>query len=157
LFLGQRYDVIFNASQPIGNYWLRVGTGGGRCDGPNINAANIRSIFRYAGAEVADPTDFGNFTLPTGCYDEDFEPWVKLNVPQKTPQQLEVGFTNTAFNSNVVQWLIDGTPMLVDLEKPTLQDVFEGNDTFSPGEHVFVVPKDEEVSAQPMHAANERS
>ena len=93
---GQRYDVIINANQTEGNYWLRVGTGGGGCDGPNANADNIRSIFRYAGAKEKDPDSDATGPLSTGCQDEtNLVPWVKTRVPQNIPKQMEVKFSNT--------------------------------------------------------------
>jgi hypothetical protein len=157
LYLGQRYDVIINATQSRGNYWFRVGTGGGRCDGPNANAANIRSIFRYAGAEIANPDSAANVTLPTGCYDENFVPWVKTEVPQDLPKELEVGFTATAGSGNLVQWLVNGIPMLIDFDRPTLQAVSEGNSTWTPGEQVFIISEAHQVSTQLPHAANQPS
>ncbi|EOA85322.1 uncharacterized protein SETTUDRAFT_163983 [Exserohilum turcica Et28A] len=142
LAVGQRYEVIINATQPIDNYWLRVGTGG-TCDGPNANAANIRSIFRYAGAPSTDPTTTGE--LPTGCYDEtNIVPYAKTTVPQEMPEQLTVGFnpnytSDVTQNQGLVQWLVNGNPMAIDLEVPTLQSVLDGNVTFGNNRHVFAV------------------
>lgn len=59
IFSGQRYSVVFNANQPVGNYWIRAepnaprGTTG--FDG-GINSA----ILRYAGAPSRDPTTTQN-------------------------------------------------------------------------------------------------
>jgi FtsP/CotA-like multicopper oxidase with cupredoxin domain len=92
---GQRYDVIIAANATLSNYWLRIGTGG-RCDGPNANAANIRSIFRYAGAGSGEPNSISKAPLPGGCYDENnVVPYAKTEVPRDTPKSLEVGFTDT--------------------------------------------------------------
>ncbi|KAF1914550.1 multicopper oxidase-domain-containing protein [Ampelomyces quisqualis] len=136
--VGQRYDVIITANSTVSNYWLRVGTGG-RCDGPNSNAANIRSIFRYAGAGSAEPNSTAATPLPTGCYDEQVVPYVKTTVPQNTPDRLSLGFTDTAGSGDLVQWLVNDVPMLVDLGYPTLQHVVDGNDTFAKARNVFKV------------------
>jgi len=136
--VGQRYDVIINATQPVGNYWLRVGTGG-TCDGPNTNAANIRSIFRYAGAPSVNPNSTAAAPLPTGCYDEKVVPYVKTQVPQDVPDEMKVGFTTTFGGGNLVQWLVNDIPIAVDLEYPTLQSVSDKNLTFDPSRHVFKV------------------
>jgi len=138
LSVGQRYDVVINANATTSNYWFRVGTGG-TCDGPNANAANIRSIFRYAGAGSGDPNSTAAAPLPTGCYDEAVVPYVKTSVPQEVPEELKVGFTNTAGSGNLVQWLVNGIPMDVELDYPTLQHVADGNDTFAASRHVFKV------------------
>jgi hypothetical protein len=147
---GQRYEVIVNATEPVGNYWLRVGTGGGSCDGPNANAANIRSIFRYAGAPIMEPNTTG--TLPQGCYDEDVVPYAKTTVPQKMPAQLSVGFnsnwtSDVTQNQGLVQWLVNDVPMAVDLEVPTLQSVLDGNVTYGNNRHVFAVDTSNQVSS----------
>jgi FtsP/CotA-like multicopper oxidase with cupredoxin domain len=141
--VGQRYDVIINATQPVGNYWLRVGTGG-RCDGPNANAANIGSIIRYAGAENSNPNSTAAAPLPTGCYDEVIVPYVKTTVPQQLPQELELTFTDTGGpnGSDLVQWLVNDVPMLIDFDTPTLQTIFQGftgNQTWGKTENVFEV------------------
>ncbi|RMZ73074.1 copper ion binding [Pyrenophora seminiperda CCB06] len=143
--VGQRYEVIINATQPIGNYWLRVGTGGA-CDGPNANAANIRSIFRYAGAKSGEePKNDIEIDLPSGCYDQPgIIPHIKTTVPQNVPKQLSLGF-NPNYTSSVsqsrglVQWLVNGAPMAIDLQVPTLQSVLNGNVTTGTNRHVFEV------------------
>ena len=136
--LGQRYDVIIDANQPVQNYWLRVGTGGGACDGPNANDANIRSIFHYNGANSGNPTNSTGSTLPTGCYDEtNIVPVVETSVPRDLPKKLALTFTQTAAKNNLVQWNIDGSPILVDFLRPTLQNVINGNSTYNVAENVY--------------------
>ncbi|KAH7128332.1 laccase [Dendryphion nanum] len=138
LAVGQRYDVIIDACQPVQNYWLRVGTGG-KCDGPNANGANIRSIFHYSGAS-GTPNSTASAPLPTGCYDEtNIVPFVKNSVPQKLPQKINAGFTNTAAGGNLVQWLVNGSPMLIDFTRPTLQNVIDGNETYGVTENIFTI------------------
>ena len=118
LAVGQRYDVLIHANQTVGNYWLRVGTGGGGCDGPNANAANIRAVFHYDGAVSGSPNSTGS--LPSGCRDETFVPYVPTTVPSNsTPSALSVGFAISAAQDNLVQWLIDDSAMSIDWEKPT--------------------------------------
>ncbi|KAF1837419.1 laccase [Decorospora gaudefroyi] len=141
--VGQRYEVIINATEATANYWFRVGTGG-RCDGPNANAANIKSIFRYAGAGSGDPVSTGR-VLPAGCYDEaNIVPYSKTIVPREMPEELQLGFsdnytTGLSHGHGLVQWLINGQPMAVDLEHPTLQTVRDGNLTYAANRHVFKV------------------
>lgn len=138
--------MIIKADQEVDNYWFRVGTGG-RCDGPNANAANVRAIFRYDGCEEVDPKNAtAAVPLPVGCDDEaTIVPHQKTTVPAEVPEELKVNFTNTAFGPGLVQWLIDGVPMLVDLDYPTLQAVADGNDTFAANRHVFEVCEKHQV------------
>ncbi|KAF2194460.1 multicopper oxidase [Zopfia rhizophila CBS 207.26] len=139
LAVGQRYDVIVNANQTVGNYWLRVGTGGGKCDGPNANAANIKSIFRYEGSTSGNPNSTG-ITLPTGCYDEtNIVPYVKTTVPRNLPQELKLSFSQTAATNNLVQWHINASAIQIDFKTPTLQYVIDGNDSFPTTDNIYVV------------------
>ena len=53
VFAGQRYSVVLNATQPVGNYWIRAL--------PNIGGASFAgglnsAILRYNGAPSQDPT-----------------------------------------------------------------------------------------------------
>lgn len=136
--VGQRYDVIIEANATVDNYWLRVGTGG-KCDGPNANAANIRSIFHYDGANSGNPNSTGT-PLPTGCYDEtNLVPFVKTQVPQDIPEELTLSFVRTVARNNLVQWHINGSPMVIDFTRPTLQNVIDGNSTYNVAENVYPV------------------
>jgi hypothetical protein len=72
-------------------------------------------------------------------------PYVKTTVPQDVPEEMKVGFTNTAGSGNLVQWTVNGTPMYVDLGKPTLQSVADGVSNFSVAEHVFQVGEKNKV------------
>ncbi|KAJ4360369.1 laccase, multicopper oxidase, benzenediol:oxygen oxidorectuctase [Didymosphaeria variabile] len=137
--VGQRYDVVINANQTAGNYWLRVGTGGGACDGPNANAGNVRSIFRYEGADEKNPESEASAQLSTGCDDEkNLVPWVKTTVPQTTPKDMEVKFSNTVVDgANLVQWLIGDTPMHINLSSPSIQQISYNDGNFSKSENTY--------------------
>ncbi|KAJ4288428.1 laccase, multicopper oxidase, benzenediol:oxygen oxidorectuctase [Kalmusia sp. IMI 367209] len=141
--VGQRYDVVIDANETIGNYWLRVGTGGGSCDGPNTNADNIRSIFRYKGAPDENPNSSPSAPLSTGCADEtSLEPWVETQVPQDMPKEMEVSFSNTVVSgANLVQWLIDDSPMHINFSRPSIQKIFNGNNTFDRSENIYDIGK----------------
>lgn len=120
-----------------------MGTGG-RCDGPNANAGNIKSIFRYAGAQSGEPNSTAAAPLPVGCDDEqNIVPWVPTTVPQNTPEELVAGFnpnyTDVTNSNGVVQWLVNGIPMMIDLDHPTLQSVVDGNNNFTSSRHVFEI------------------
>ncbi|KAL4065718.1 laccase [Scleroderma yunnanense] len=60
IFPGQRYSVILNANQPVGNYWMRAL--------PNIANATFEgginsAILRYQGAPTADPTTHNSSSI----------------------------------------------------------------------------------------------
>lgn len=124
---------------------MRFGTGGD-CDGPNANGANIRSIFRYKSAQIANPNSTAETTLPKGCYDEtNLVPYVKTMVPQNVPKELKVQFNNTAGSGNMVQWQVNGMPIVADINRPTLKSVADRNTTFSSRNHVFTVGEKDKV------------
>jgi hypothetical protein len=83
--------------------------------------------------------------LTTGCYDEAIVPYVKTTVPQDVPEEMKIGFTNTAGSGNLVQWTVNGTPMLIDFNQPTLQSVADGVSNFSIAENVFQVGEKNKV------------
>ncbi|KAF2166071.1 multicopper oxidase [Zasmidium cellare ATCC 36951] len=141
--IGQRYDIIINANQPVANYWLRadVGTACGR----NLMAGKILSIMRYEGAPVADPTSTNTITKPTACYDESVTPYVTNLVPadQFTTAMksfsMDFNVSRTADGGALIQWLINGSDIRVNWEKPTLQHVLDSNYTFESKHNVFEI------------------
>ena len=90
--------------------------------------------------------------LPSGCYDQpDIVPYAKTTIPQSLPESLSLGFnpnytTDVSQSRGLVQWLVNDTPMAVDLQVPTLQSVLDGNVTTGTNSHVFKVEEKSEVS-----------
>ena len=144
LFIGQRADIILTANQAIGNYWLRADIGD--C-GRNAYAGKILSIIRYDGAAIADPTQNATELVnkPTGCVDEVVRPYVNNTVPNDqftaAVQDITLDFNTTTTSSGgaLVQWLIDGSPMVVDWSNPTLGDAIAGNTTFEDNDNVIEI------------------
>lgn len=136
LAIGQRYDVVINANQTVENYWFRVAVGTA-CGSNTILTSGIQlgAILSYAGASSGNPTSTG-VTMRTACVDEktsDLIPWVPNTVPSSVVGQagkLDLGFSQAAAPSNLVRWLIDGTPMIVDWNNPTLETTLAGSSNF---------------------------
>ncbi|KAG6856178.1 hypothetical protein H0H87_006862 [Tephrocybe sp. NHM501043] len=63
VWAGQRYSVIVNANQPIGNYWLRANPHFAR-GRPGFENGRNSAIFRYLGAADEEPTSTGISILP---------------------------------------------------------------------------------------------
>jgi FtsP/CotA-like multicopper oxidase with cupredoxin domain len=53
VFAGQRYSVIMNATQPVGNYWIRALSS---TPGSTFSGGLDSAILRYSGAPSEDPT-----------------------------------------------------------------------------------------------------
>lgn len=139
--IGQRYDIIINANQDVGNYWLRadVATGCGRNRRPNA----IRSIIRYKGAPDEEPTSQNPITKSIACYDESVTPYAPNQVPREDFREaikhLTMDFNVSTVNGPLIQWLINGTDIRVDWSKPTLEYVQDGNYTFEKKMNVFEI------------------
>lgn len=71
-FLGERYDFVINADQPVGAYWIQL-RGLGEC---GINRAQQLAILRYArGPYQPDtPAPTYDFGLPQGVVSVDAAP-----------------------------------------------------------------------------------
>lgn len=63
IWAGERVDFIINATQPIGNYWIRA-RGLGLCRVDNTTGANQVAILRYAGARIEDPRGLVGYSVP---------------------------------------------------------------------------------------------
>jgi FtsP/CotA-like multicopper oxidase with cupredoxin domain len=124
---GQRYDILIHANQTIGNYWFRVATGGGQCDGPNEKTDTQGSIFSYVGALSGNPNTT-SYSMPSGCDDEkNLVPYVALNAtsPTSAPTKLDL----TLDTSAGVFWKVNGQAIDIDWTKPTLQYIENGTYT----------------------------
>ncbi|KAK2073255.1 hypothetical protein P8C59_007547 [Phyllachora maydis] len=53
--VGQRYDVIINASQPVASYWFNATSSSGPCG--VVNNPSPAAIFSYSGSTAAIPTN----------------------------------------------------------------------------------------------------
>jgi hypothetical protein len=136
---GQRYDVIVEANQAISNYYFRVTTGGGLCDGPNEQnaAGNTKgAIFNYDGAGNQIPTS-SPAILSSGCIEEaGLIPLHQTTVPTSsstTSLHLSADF------SGAPVWMVNGQAIHIDWSKPTLSYVSDGVYTLPPQDNGIVV------------------
>lgn len=137
LGVGQRYDVIITANQPVGNYWLNVTLSSSGLCGGSVNPFPA-AIVRYAGAPDAQPTTQG--VLPadaqTDCMDlQDLTPVVARTAPVDE-------FISTYSNANILpvmldttggtdgvplfRWRINGTQIDVDWGHPSAEYIMDG-------------------------------
>lgn len=114
LAIGQRYDVIVTANQPVGNFWIRA-TAQGSCASANKGAG--LGIIRYDGAPAGNPSTTST-AVDNGCSTPGaLTPWVRNiagNADQFRSQvkNLDVDLLlpgTTTNNENVVVWGINMT------------------------------------------------
>ncbi|KIW49289.1 hypothetical protein PV05_10982 [Exophiala xenobiotica] len=146
--IGQRYDVVINANQPIDSYWFHVVPQAGCSNNLNKNAL---AIFTYSGAASSTPSNATRSNAPAGAPDcndpnKNLMPYVKLDVPDNytIPQSsvLDVGFAivqNTA-NQTKVQWNLNFTAIQVPWGAPTLQYVLNNNTNYPPNMNLISLP-----------------
>ena len=144
---GQRYDVIINATQPVGNYWLRATAEAG-CQSGNNGAGQY--IIRYEGAPNANPSSTAG-TLSSGCNPPGvLTPFVSNTVGsvqefQSQASSLDVNLElpgTTTNNQNIVTWGINLTAIDVQWDIPTLQYVKTGNTSYPVTDNLIELPNE---------------
>lgn len=141
LALGQRYDIIIDATQPVDNYWFNATlTKSGLC-GLSKNPFPA-AIFSYEGAKEGLPTKPGP-TIDATCKDSTgFVPIVERFAEKDDfvghQQELAVNLTQTlSSRGKIFQWTVNGSTADVQWEKPTLQYVQEKNTTYPAGANII--------------------
>lgn len=135
LAIGQRYDVVFTANQTVENYWLRVQVGTD-CGSNAVVRKNVvpGAILHYSGASDSNPTSTTSVQLRTSCNDEtNLVPFVPNQVPEsvvRTPGKMDLGHKIDPAKDNLFRWTIDGSPMIVDFNQPTLKTVLGGTENW---------------------------
>ena len=144
LAVGQRYDVIINANQAVGNYWFNVSYSSAPCG--LSNNPRPAAIFRYSGAPATNPTAPGTVPPDTHCADlTSLSPLVVKTAPISgfTPNSGDT--LNVALNINQQQarvfWPVNNSPMNVSWNHPTLEYIKNGNTASMPStENVVSIP-----------------
>ncbi|KAF9441138.1 multicopper oxidase [Macrolepiota fuliginosa MF-IS2] len=94
IFAGQRYSVVLNANQTVGNYWIRALPNTGNRNLSSTFAGGVNSaILRYKGAPIADPTSSKQTTkIPL------VEAELRPNPAIKAPGGSQPGSADVIFN-----------------------------------------------------------
>lgn len=134
--IGQRYDVIIEANNTAGDYWLRAGWQSA-CSS-NGDPTGMTGIVRYDSASTADPTTTGG-TVSTFCGDEDLSdlvPYLSQDVGTITGTEEEALYFS--FGSYFT-WTLNGTAFYIDYTRPTLDYVYDNETDFPAEYNVFKV------------------
>lgn len=123
--IGQRYDVIVEANQASGDYWLR-GQWVTAC-GTNGNPDGITGIIRYDNSSTADPTSNSTVTTAQTCYDEPAENLVPhLSLDVGAFKEIAFQDLDFAFGGEWFQWTLNGSSLELDWENPTVTQMMNG-------------------------------
>jgi FtsP/CotA-like multicopper oxidase with cupredoxin domain len=145
--VGQRYDVIIEATKEPKTYWINATFSSPVC-GVSLNAFPA-AILHYEGSPDNLPTDVGVKPRDTHCADNlEFVPIIPREAPLEafTPEQnnLQVSeVINTTINR--VFWTVNNTAINVDWEKPTLEYLLERNESFSREQNIVKIPSTAKV------------
>ncbi|KAI4725634.1 hypothetical protein E4T49_06650 [Aureobasidium sp. EXF-10728] len=169
--IGQRYEIIVEADQDVGDYFLRFDNQNACAS--TINSDDIRGIIHYAGSSGGTPTSTA-YTYPRKdngvggilgtCEDEPLAslvPIVKHSVssPHQTVQH-DVAVSNSN-GINLYRWYLDGTTFQSNWGDATLYNILN-NDSIpdysgdlaistSLGEWVYVIIESPVPLGHPIH------
>ncbi|KAJ8095874.1 laccase, multicopper oxidase, benzenediol:oxygen oxidorectuctase [Marasmius tenuissimus] len=143
IFAGQRYSLIMEANQPVGNYWIRANPTGA----PNgfVNGINS-AILRYAGAPVAEPP-VTNFESTAPMNEAQLRPLTNPGAPGSPTQggadvamHLNFAFSGGRFTLNGKSFVPPTVPVLLQILSGA-----QSADNLLPEGMVFPLPKDKTV------------
>jgi FtsP/CotA-like multicopper oxidase with cupredoxin domain len=149
---GQRYDVVFEANQDIGNYWMRA-TYQTACNGVAIDRNNIKGILRYEGADQnTDPTSKTWKSITNSCGDEPYDklvPFVKKDVGEAdSKKNLNIGWFYE--KDLVFHWAINTKALKLDWQQPTDLLIYRNESVFPTDYNIYQIPADKSVSLRSM-------
>ncbi|KAI1750736.1 multicopper oxidase-domain-containing protein [Xylaria castorea] len=140
LGVGQRLDVIINATKTPGNYWMNVTLPAGNLCGSSLNPAPA-AIVQYSTAPSGIPTDPGTVPPNPGCRDSlDYVPVVTRQAPlDQFTASIQNTLDVTLEAAPLVVWKVNGSAINVDWDRPILDYVLKGNTSYPRSENVVIV------------------
>ncbi|MCJ1442842.1 MAG: laccase, multicopper oxidase, benzenediol:oxygen oxidorectuctase [Stictis urceolatum] len=143
LGIGQRYDVVVEASEDVDNYWLRA-VWMTSCSANTAGTAdNILGIIRYDGSdESADPETTKDPSITTECGDEsatNLVPHVSQTVG--SPVSEDVVDLNGYINAtdNYFYWTINSSSLVLEWENPTELMILNSDSPFPTDYNIYPV------------------
>ena len=124
--IGQRYDLILEANQEPGNYWIRSDN---QQPCAQLIVPETTGILNYKGVAMSNPTTTGLQYEPS-CGDEPFEKLVPIVKMTAGAQSIDPYHETNLIgpwseNPNLFKWTLSGTTFLSKWEDPTLYSIWE--------------------------------
>ncbi|KAJ5112878.1 hypothetical protein N7456_001412 [Penicillium angulare] len=141
---GQRYDVIVEANQDSGNYWMRA-IYQTACNELYMENDDIKGIIRYKDSpNTLDPTTGQWASITDSCGDESYAnlvPYVHKTVGGTNDQHnLDVGwFYETDL---VYHWALNTKALTIDWGKPTNLLIYKNESVLSTDYNIYEIPSD---------------
>lgn len=133
--MGQRYDVIVDATETSGNYWIRA-IPQTSCS-ENDNSDDIKGIMMYDSTITTDP-ETSAFDFTDSCIDEDISnlvPFVSLDAG--TGDETDDFAVTVGRSSNHFKWSMAGTTFVSSWEDPTLLQIANDDQDYTAASHVI--------------------
>ena len=145
--IGQRYDVIIEANQPVSNYWLRAMVGPCSRNANNGLGSIANGVISYSGASSALPTSKAP-SITNTCADEpssSLVPIVSTTVDSSTfasqVKALPAGHSAvTTANGTVFRWTLNGISEVINWSNPTLLDTAVGVSNQTTSANIITLP-----------------
>jgi len=140
--IGQRYDIIVEASEAAADYWLRA-VPQLTCS-KNDNTDDIKGIIRYDSTSISDPTTTA-YNMTDNCDDEDstnLVPYLSRTVGDESIED-DLPVTVELVN-NLFKWYLNGTTMAVEWANPTLLQVYNDETNWANQSSVIELPNADE-------------
>ncbi|KXS12993.1 hypothetical protein M427DRAFT_81322, partial [Gonapodya prolifera JEL478] len=137
---GQRYYIVVEANQPVGNYWIQAIYQTGKftlnqfaaCNQNDDNKSNILGVFRYNGSDqTALPTTKVSPKITNSCGDENpsnLVPWVAINVGGAT-----------VLDNIALQWCVFPFQIILNWSDPTTRSIYNEDLSLPSKSNVYTV------------------
>jgi len=119
VFAGQRYSVIMNATQPVGNYWIRALPS---VFGSDFAGGLNSAILRYSGAPIQDPTSNNQTTGVMPLLEQNLHTLINPGAPGipeygKADINIEITAANIGgvYYMNGVRYRVPTVPVLLQI------------------------------------------
>ncbi len=130
-----RYNIIVNASESSGNYWIRAIPQVKRSD--SDDADNIKGIFMYDSTNTTEPETLA-YSYTNSCDDEDMSDLAPYLALDTSTDATEDDFAIAIGKSdNVFKWFMAATTFVMEWADPTLLQIYEDDTNFTTSSHVI--------------------
>ncbi|KAF2203618.1 hypothetical protein GQ43DRAFT_411263 [Delitschia confertaspora ATCC 74209] len=136
--IGQRYEVLVKADQPVGDYWMRSDNQNA-CGAVTTQAKDIKGIIRYVGSAGGTPTSTA-YSYTDECTDEPMISLAPILSLSPTNKALEIDY-NVTFgvnDKNMFKWYLENSTFESKYSSPTLLSFLENSTAHTVSNNLFL-------------------
>ncbi|QRV84241.1 Multicopper oxidase [Ceratobasidium sp. AG-Ba] len=152
---GERYSIVVEANQTVGNYWIRAPITARRSSS-TLDPSLVRAVLRYKGAPANDPTT--SQTSGTTLDISNLRPVENPGAPGgSAPADVVIDLNYGGISGGKTGWQVNGSqyqsPSLPTLLKILSNNATTNND-FATSENTIVLPYDKVIELQIHRSSN---